>query len=188
MRPPDPKRCPKRPQAPPWPLNIHLGSHKTCFEPVSARHVTMGCVRPRARAHIGPSRLESMPGYPLGSANTRAGLWGPATTRGAAPKSGLPRFHQSAVCATARGTCTDQSRAAGGTRRSARSWGTYRPTNTPKGGSGPCPLAHFYICVTEMSQLVKTLLYYTRVPSAHLTQNRPQAPGWPVWVQDNQDT
>ena len=41
----------------------------------------------------------------------------------------------------------------------ARSWGTYRPTNTPKGGPGPCPLAHFYICGTEMCQLVKTLLY-----------------------------
>ena len=153
----DPKRCPKRPQELPCPLNIHLGSHKMCFEPVSACHVTMGCVRPHARAHIGLSRLESMPGYPLGSANTRAGLWGPATTRGAAPKSRLPRFHQSAVCATARGTCTDQSRAAGGTRRSARSWGTYRPTNTPKGGPGPRPRATFYIWWTDLSQLVKTL-------------------------------
>ena len=158
VRPGDPKRCPKRPQELSCPLNIHLGSHKMCFEPVSTRHVTMGCVSPRARAHIGPPRLESMPGHPLGSANTRAGLWGPATTRGAAPKSGLPRFHQSAVCATARGTCTDQSRAAGGTRRSARSWGTYRPTNTPKSGPGPCLVARFYICETELCQLVKTLL------------------------------
>ena len=105
MRPPDPKRCPKRPQAPPWPLNIHLRSHKTCFEPVSAHHVTMGCVRPHARAHIGPCRLESMPGHPLGPANTRAGLWGPATTRGAVPKSGLPHFHQLIIkrCAHDRG-------------------------------------------------------------------------------------
>ena len=97
VRPGDPKWCPKRPQELSCPLNIHLGSHKMCFEPVSTRHVTMGCVSPRARAHIGPPRLESMPGHPLGSANTRAGLGRPARPRGAAPKSGLPRFHQSAA-------------------------------------------------------------------------------------------
>ena len=66
VRPGDPKRCPKRPQELSCPLNIHLGSHKMCFEPVSTRHVTMGCVSPRARAHIGPPRLESMQGIPWG--------------------------------------------------------------------------------------------------------------------------
>ncbi len=155
----DPKRCPKRPRAPPYHVNLHLNSPKLCFGPISASRSPRGCTRPRQRDRIGSHRLESTPGHPLGSTNTRAGLWRPARPRGAAPKSGLPRFPPKRRARVAGGTCTDQPRAAGGARRLARSWGTYRRTNTPKGGPGPCPLAPFYICETNLCQLVKTLLY-----------------------------
>ena len=111
-----------------------------------------------ARAHVDGTASGPAGWGPLGSANTRAGLWRPARPRGAAPKSGLPRFPPKRRARVAGGTCTDQPRAAGGTRRLARSWGTYRPANTPKGGPGPCPLATFYICETKLCQLVKTLL------------------------------
>ena len=160
VHPRDPKRCPKRPQELPCPLNIHLGSHKMCFEPVSTRHVTMGCVSPRARAHIGPPRLESMPGHPRGR-QTRGRAFGAPLLLGVQRPNHGCRVSTKAPCARPQGerALTNPGQQVEPAAR-PEVGGPIGP-QIPPSGPGPCPFTTFHICDTEVCQLVKSLLYRT---------------------------
>ena len=96
----DPKRCPKRPRAPPYHVNLHLNSPKPCFGPISASRSPGGCTRPRQRDRIGSHRLESTPGHPLGSKTCGRAFGAPLGPGVQRPNQGCRVFHQSAARAS----------------------------------------------------------------------------------------